>query len=69
MAIYAKKLNDEQHAWCEKYERETTFEPLFQEDLDSGEISFEEFARKNISWFEGWASETLLHIGHYPQKL
>ena len=69
MAIYAKRLNGKQRAWCKKYERETTFEPLFQEDLDSGKISFEEFAKKNIRWFEDWASDTLLRIGHYPQKL
>lgn len=69
MAVYAKKMNGKQKAWCKKYENETTFECIHQEDLDSGEMTFEEFARENIKWFENWSSDALLNIGHYPQKL
>lgn len=66
MAIFARKLNGKQRAWCKKYERNTTFEPMYQEDLDSGEINFDNFAKANIGWFEDWASEMLLSISNYP---
>ena len=36
MAIFARKVNGKQRAWLKKYEDETGFEPLYQEELDAG---------------------------------
>ncbi len=52
MTIYAKRINGKQRSWLKKYEDETTFEPLYQEELDSGAMMFDEVARYNIDWFE-----------------
>ena len=60
--IYAKKINRKQKAWLAKYERATSFEPMYQAELDSGELTFDEVAKKNIAWFEDWCSETLAFI-------
>jgi len=57
MTIYAKKVNGKQKAWLKKYEDETTFEPLHQEELDSSVMTFDEVVRANLDWFEDWARE------------
>lgn len=62
MTIYAKKLNGKQRAWLERYEQETTFEPLHQEDLDSGAMTFDEVARANLAWFNDWSEEVFSRI-------
>jgi len=60
--IYAKKVNGKQRAWLKKYEAETGFEPLYQEDIDSKEKTFAGVADLNCQWFEDWASDTYLSI-------
>lgn len=62
MAIYAKKINGKQRAWLKKYEDETTFEPLYQEELDSGEMTFDEVAKENLKWFEDWAGDVFTRV-------
>ncbi len=57
MAIFAKKVNGKQRAWLKKYEDETTFEPLYQEEIDAGEMAFDEVVRANLDWFEDWSRE------------
>ena len=52
--IFSKKATKEQRAWLQKYMDSTGFEPMFQEDLDSGEKTFGEVARENLEWFETW---------------
>ncbi len=53
MAIYAKKLNGKQRVALKKYETLCGFEPMGQDDLDSGQIDFRELWRMNICWLEG----------------
>lgn len=57
--IYAKKVNGKQRAWLINYEKDTTFQPMHQEELDSGEMTFAEVAKLNIDWFESWSSEVM----------
>lgn len=60
--IYAKKINGKQRAWMLKYERETTFEPMHQEEIDSGDMTFIESAKSNIRWFEDWSNDVYQRI-------
>jgi len=62
MTIFAKKINGIQRAWLKKYEKETTFEPLYQEALDSGEMTFNQVADKNILWFEEWTGDVINRV-------
>lgn len=62
MAIYCKNITAEQKTWLEKYERETGFEPLYQEDIDSGEKTFLEAALINVHWYEEHTSDVHLRI-------
>lgn len=62
MAIYAKNITAEQRAWLEQYEKESTFEPIHQEALDSGEMSWRDVVQANVDWFESWSMDTLLRI-------
>ncbi len=62
MAIYAKKINGKQRAWLKMYEDETTFEPLYQEKIDSGEMTFDEVVKENLNWFEDWSSEAFSRV-------
>ncbi len=52
MTIFVKRINGKQRAWLKKYEDETGFELLYQKELDSGVMTFDEVARYNIDWFE-----------------
>lgn len=52
--IYANNITPEQRAWLQKYMNSTGFEPMLQEDLDSGKKTFSEVARWNLDWFENW---------------
>ncbi len=62
MPITSTKANDAQRTWLKEYENKTGFEPMHQDELDSGEMTFAAVARANIDWFEAWASETHLAI-------
>ena len=52
----------EQKAWCQKYQAETTFEPLMC-DYVAGQQTFYEAARFSVDWFESWSSDAHLKIG------
>jgi len=52
MAIYAKKLNGKQRKMLIKYESLSGFEPMLQDDLDAGEITFSELWSTNVNWLE-----------------
>lgn len=54
----AKLYTKSQREWCERYERETTFEPLMC-DYEAGNMTFVEAARNSTQWFESWASDAL----------
>lgn len=62
MAITTTKATPAQRTWLERYEKETRFEPLHQEELDSGEMSFAEVVEANLDWFQDWSSDTFLVI-------
>lgn len=57
MSIYAKRLNPAQRRLLERYEGLTGFEPMHQEDLDAGKVTFPELWRANMHWFENVAAD------------
>lgn len=59
MTVYSKKATPAQRRWLKDYESATTFEPMYQEDLDSGEKTFAEIARDNIQWFQRWFGDAM----------
>lgn len=62
MAVFVKNVNGKQRAWLILYEKSTTFEPMHQDELDSGAMTFNEVARANIEWFEQWSGDAFLEI-------
>ncbi len=52
--VYAKNITKAQRKWLQKYMDKTTFEPMHQEELDTGEMTFKEVAQANLDWFEMW---------------
>lgn len=64
MPIFAKKINAAQRKWLDRYERQTGFEPMHQDDLDAGRMTFAEVARRNAQWYEDHTSE----IHHFIQQ-
>jgi len=52
MAIYAKNITDAQHKALKEFESISGFEPMFQDELGSGEMDFCEVWEKNQSWFD-----------------
>ena len=62
MAIYSTTATAEQRAWLQQYENTCGFEPMHQEELDSGEMTFAQVLRANVDWFESWSMDTLLAI-------
>lgn len=62
MAITSSTATAAQRAWLEQYENETTFEPMHQAELDSGEMTWAQVAQANIDWFESWAMDAHLRI-------
>lgn len=57
MSIYAKRLNSAQRRLLRRYESLTGFEPLCQDDLDAGDITFAELWRKNVKWIEDLSAD------------
>lgn len=62
MAITSTKANDAQRAWLKQYEDKTGFEPMYQQELDSGDMTFAAVAQANIDWFESWSMDTMRGI-------
>jgi hypothetical protein len=50
-----------QREWCEKFERETGFEPMLDE-YESGEKTFPEIAKFDIEWYESHSSDVFLQV-------
>lgn len=57
MPVLVKKANGKQKSWIKEYERVTGFECMHQDELDKKKISFVEFCRKNLRWFQDWSQE------------
>lgn len=58
MAIYSTTATQAQREWLNQYEQQTGVEPMHQDELDSGEMTFAQVAQANIDWFEAWAMDT-----------
>ncbi len=57
--VYGKEYTKAQREWCERYEQETTFEPLMC-DFEAGNVSFIQAAKESTRWFENWSGDALL---------
>lgn len=62
VAVTSTTATPAQRAWLEQYESQTTFEPLHQDALDSGTMTWGEVAKANVDWFEFWAMDAHLAI-------
>ena len=62
MSVFAKKVNAAQRQWLKRYEDLTGFEPMHQEDLDAGTMTFSEVAWRNVHWYEDHTSDMHLAI-------
>ena len=64
MSIYAKNLTAQQLEAMERYEQITGFEPIGQDDFNSGDLSFDDMWRMNIVFIENlYADVTNLNPG------
>ena len=52
MAIYAKGLTARQLEMMKQYEALSGFEPMYQDDFNTGEMTFKEMFEGNVRWFE-----------------
>lgn len=59
MAIYSKTLSPEWREAFDHYERVSGFEPMHQDEIDSGDMTVEEAWQANIQWFESVHSEVM----------
>jgi len=48
--IYARHLNSKRRKLLQKYENQTGFEPLGQDDLDTGRLTFREVWSMNLDF-------------------
>ena len=62
---YGKQYTAAQREWCQRYERETTFEPLMC-DYEAGNVTFVQAARESVRWFEDWSNDAMLRLGDVP---
>ena len=56
------KYTEKQREWCERYERETGFDPHAMGDYEAGNLTFVQAAKHSVAWFEDWASDAYLQI-------
>lgn len=64
MAVFANKLTEKQRKALEDYEAITGFEPMHQEALDSGEMSFDEVWSANEDFiFSMYSSVQNIWVG------
>ena len=68
MTVYSKKATPEQRKWLSDYEAATGFEPMHQDELDSGAMTFEDVARANVQWFEGFYGDAMAGIPPIPEE-
>ena len=59
MTVYAEKATKEQREAMQKYEEISGFECIHQDELDSGELTFEEVWNKNIRWLEDMVADVI----------
>lgn len=51
------------------YEETTGFEPMHQEELDSGAMTFQEVRRSNIDWYDDHATDIYLKVSRSAKGL
>jgi len=56
------KYTKDQREWCERYERETGFEPHTMADYEAGHLTFVQAAKDSVAWFKDWSSDTYNRI-------
>ena len=59
MAIYARTLSKEWQEAFAKYEVLSGFEPMFQEDIDSGVMTPGEAWHSNVVWLRDMLAEVI----------
>ena len=57
MPVYSEKLKGKWKEAFESYERICGFEPMYQEDIDSGTMTIQEAWWGNIEWLEDVLAE------------
>lgn len=62
MAVTSTKATAAQRAWLQQYEDQTGMEPMHQDELDSGEMSWNDLVQANVDWFEAWAMDCMRRI-------
>lgn len=66
MSIYAKRLTGRCRAWAINFEDVTGFEPMYQDEYQSQEISFAEFKSKNLRWLENHQIDVFQSAERFP---
>ncbi len=69
MTIFAKSVTPAQKAWLVMYEETTGFEPMHQEELDSGAMTFQEVRRSNIGWYDDHTTDIFLKVSSSAKGL
>ena len=59
MPIYAKKISKSWTPAFKRFESMSGFEPMFQEAIDSGEMTEAEAFQENLRWFENVYAEVM----------
>tara|TARA_R110000851_G_C12762506_1_gene533233 strand:+ start:377 stop:583 length:207 start_codon:yes stop_codon:yes gene_type:complete len=52
MPVYAKRITGKWKKAFSQYEKVSGFEPQFQDEVDSGEITITECWNQNLKWLE-----------------
>lgn len=62
-----KSLSTAQNEWLKSYQSTTGFEPMHLDEIESGEMSFNEAANSNIDWYEAHMHDAFNSIStHVP---
>ena len=61
-------LTKEQQDWIALFERETEFDILWLDEVESGEMTFENMASWNVYWYETHTSSIFLKVSHFPKS-
>jgi len=57
MSIYAKKLSKKWRKCFEEFKDRSGLDPMYQNDIDSGQMTPREAWDMNLSWLRDWTEE------------
>ena len=57
MPVYGKHMNGKQKSCAKQFEQISGFEFMYQDDIDSGDMCFEDAWNSNIQWLENMTAE------------